>query len=149
VDAASGQLLELSRAECLELLGETTFGRVVVTTARSAMPMIRPVNYVFDDASQSVVFRTGEGSKFHALVHSTQACFEIDALDPQTLSGWSVIIVGRTEEVSHAAEIRRLEGLGLANSAAGPKSHWVRIRARTVSGRRIVNEAGRPTTDRP
>jgi len=149
MDETSTMLVELTRTECLDLLVANTFGRVVVATANSGLPMIRPVNYVFDVPSQSVVFRTGEGSKFHALVHSAQACFEIDAMDPDTVSGWSVIIVGRTEEVSHAAEIRRLEGLGLANSAAGPKSHWVRIRARTVSGRRIVNEAGRPTTDRP
>lgn len=138
MEAASGKLVELSRTECLELLAANNFGRVVVTTAGLGMPMIRPVDYAFDPASQSVVFRTGEGSKFHALVHSTQACFEIDALDPETRSGWSVIIVGRTEEVVGAAEINRLEQLGLVDPAVYARSHWMRIRARTVTGRRVI-----------
>ncbi len=137
----SAQLIELNRTECLELLGDNRFGRVVVTTAHSEMPMIRPVYYVFDLPSQSVAFRTGEGSKFHALVHSTQACFEIDALDPETLSGWSVIIAGRTEQISNPTEIRRLEERDLVSPAVGAHSHWVRIRARTVSGRRVVRTA--------
>jgi len=138
MNETAAKLVELSRTECLELLVAGNFGRVVVTTAGSGMPMIRPVNYVFDVPSQSVVFRTGEGSKFHALVHSTQACFEIDAIDPETLSGWSVIIVGRTEEVAGSAEINRLEQLGLVNAGTSATTHWVRIRARTVSGRRVI-----------
>jgi len=132
------QLHELNRDECLELLARTRFGRVVVTTAQTGAPVIRPVNYVFDAASQSVAFRTGEGSKFHALVHSTQACFEIDDHDAVTRGGWSVIIAGRTEEVTQPAEIERLDRLGLVNAAGGSDAHWVRIHARTVSGRRIV-----------
>ena len=138
--------MELSRTECLELLAQTGFGRVVVPTGQARLPMIRPVNYVFDVPTQSVAFRTGEGTKFHALVHSTEACFEIDALDPETLCGWSVIIVGRTEEVTVAAEVRRLERLGLVNSIATQRAHWVRIRARTVSGRRVVPGAEEPAT---
>jgi nitroimidazol reductase NimA-like FMN-containing flavoprotein (pyridoxamine 5'-phosphate oxidase superfamily) len=135
------QLEELSRQECLDLLGSTRFGRVVVTTAQSGVPVIRPVNYVFDAASQSVAFRTGEGSKFHALVHSAQACFEIDDHDAGTRSGWSVIIAGRTEEVTQVAEIERLDRLGLVMAAGGSRAHWMRIRARTVSGRRITPAA--------
>jgi nitroimidazol reductase NimA-like FMN-containing flavoprotein (pyridoxamine 5'-phosphate oxidase superfamily) len=131
------QLHELSRDECLELLARTRFGRVVVTTAQTGAPVIRPVNYVFDAASQSVAFRTGEGSKFHALVHSTQASFEIDDHDPDTRGGWSVIISGSSEEVTQPAEVERLDRLGLVNAAGSNRTHWVRIRARTVSGRRI------------
>jgi nitroimidazol reductase NimA-like FMN-containing flavoprotein (pyridoxamine 5'-phosphate oxidase superfamily) len=134
------QLQELSREECLDLLAGSRFGRVVVTTAQSGAPVIRPVNYVFDAASQSVAFRTGEGSKFHALVHSAQACFEIDDHDAETRGGWSVIIAGRTEEVTQPAEVQRLNRMGLVNAAGGSRAHWVRIRARTVSGRRIAPE---------
>lgn len=141
MDETSPMLVELTRPECLDLLVANTFGRVVVATANSGLPMIRPVNYVFDVPSQSVVFRTGEGSKFHALVHSAQACFEIDAMDPDTVSGWSVIIVGRTEEIVSSVEINRLDQLGLANAGPASRTHWIRIRARTVSGRRVVRAA--------
>jgi hypothetical protein len=42
---------------------------------------IRPVNYVFDERSQSVVFRTALGSKFYALLSAAHAAFEVDGID--------------------------------------------------------------------
>lgn len=128
---------ELDRQQCLTLLASERFGRLAVSGGRD-VPVIRPVNYVFDDSSQSVAFRTAEGSKFHFLARNTQAAFEVDDIDASTRSGWSVIIVGVTEEVTAPADIRRLDALGLETWAPGEKSHWVRIRARTVSGRRII-----------
>ncbi len=137
-EPARNELLELSRAECLELLAATSFGRLAVCTGEGA-PVVRPVNYVFDEPSQSVVFRTAPGSKLHALIRSTQAAFEIDDARPQQRTGWSVIIVGVTEQVSSPGEIRRLEGIGVDPWGPGEKAHWVRIRAWTVSGRRVAS----------
>ena len=50
-------------------------------------PVIRPVNYVFDQPSQSVVFRTALGSKFHALLKSADSAFEIDGVDEASRTG--------------------------------------------------------------
>ena len=100
--------------------------------------MIRPVNYVFDESSQSVVFRTARGSKLHSLLRAAKAAFEIDGTDEDARCGWSVIVVGVTEEVTNPAETRRLAASGLEPWGPGVKAHWVRIRANTVSGRRIV-----------
>lgn len=130
-------LVALDRTECLELLAAEGIGRLVVTTASSGLPVIRPVNYVFDAATQSIVFRTAAGSKFYSLVHSATAWFEIDHFDERQRSGWSVIVEGVCEEVGQSSEIRRLAGLGVTPWAPGQKPHWIRIRARTVSGRRI------------
>jgi nitroimidazol reductase NimA-like FMN-containing flavoprotein (pyridoxamine 5'-phosphate oxidase superfamily) len=105
-------------------------------------PVIRPVNYVFDERSQSVAFRTADGSKFHAMLINGNAAFEIDGVDPGSRTGWSVILVGMTEEVTSPGELRRLNGLGLETWTPGRKAHWMRIRAWTVSGRRIVMSAG-------
>ena len=129
---------ELGREECLELLAQGSFGRVAVSGA-AATPSIRPVNYAFDEASQSVVFVTAHGSKLNALLGSGRAAFEIDDVDPATRTGWSVIVVGVAERISNPMETRRLEKLELESWAPGSKPHWVRIRAWTVSGRRIVN----------
>lgn len=133
----AGETSEISRDACLKLLASHRFGRLAVVGAADA-PVIRPVNYVFDDASQSVVFRTGRGSKFHALLAAARAAFEIDGVDEITRTGWSVIITGITEEVTRALEIDRLRRLGLDPWAAGPKPHWMRVRAWTVTGRRIA-----------
>jgi hypothetical protein len=137
----ASKMLELDRAECLRLLAANTFGRLAVNFGAGA-PVIRPVNYLFDDRSQSVVFRTAPGSKFHALLKAANASFEIDGADPTERTGWSVIIVGVTEEITNRFDVDRLNGLGLDPWAPGLKAYWVRIRAWTVSGRRIVMAAG-------
>jgi len=137
---ARGELLDLSREECLRLLAEHSFGRLAVSMHEGA-PVIRPVNYAFDVPTQSVVFRTGRGSKFHALVQAADAAFEIDGVDEDARTGWSVIIRGVTAEVTKASEIRRLDALGLQTWTPGSSGHWMHIRARTVSGRRIVRRA--------
>lgn len=130
-------MVELSREECLKLLASHSFGRLAVSMGEGA-PVIRPVNYLFDRPSQSVVFRTAPGSKFHALLHSADAAFEIDGTDEQSRTGWSVIISGVTQELTNQGDIRRLDQLGLQPWAPGDRRHWMHIRAWTVSGRRIV-----------
>ena len=138
-------LTELSRDDCLRLLRAGQIGRLVVLTGLSNTPVIRPVNYVFDEASQSVVFRCTEGTKLVTLVRASRAWFEVDEIDVVNRAGWSVLISGVTEPVTERHEIRRLEGLGLDSWIAGPESRWVRIRARVVSGRRV--EASVPGTE--
>jgi uncharacterized protein len=140
---AASEMVELDRSECLRLLAASNFGRLAVGMG-DGPPVIRPVNYLFDDRLQSVVFRTALGSKFHALLKSTQAAFEIDGTDPTGRTGWSVIVVGVTEEITSHSDLDRLEGLGLDVWAPGYKGHWVGIRAWTVSGRRIVMAADAP-----
>jgi nitroimidazol reductase NimA-like FMN-containing flavoprotein (pyridoxamine 5'-phosphate oxidase superfamily) len=130
-------LTELDRVQCLDLLAGSTIGRVVVTIGASSWPVIRPVNYVFDPVSQSVVFRSAAGSKLYALLHSARACFEVDDIDVAGRGGWSVIIEGVTEPVADVMELARLERLALHSWVTGPESSWIRIRARRVSGRRV------------
>jgi uncharacterized protein len=137
LDTAQTVLVETPRAECLELLARSHFGRVAISRGDDA-PIIRPVNYVFDRQSQSVVFRTMSGTKLHGLVHAREAAFEIDGIDSGGRTGWSVVISGVAEEIESPSEIRRLLKLGLEVWAPGDVSHWARVRARTVSGRRIV-----------
>jgi len=126
---------ELPRAECLRLLTTTSVGRVVVSLTGWDYPVIRPVNYVFDESSQSVLIRSALGSKLHALLRSTKAAFEIDGTDPVGHAGWSVIIAGVTEEITSSAELRRIESLGLEPWTPGHMGHWIAIRATTISGR--------------
>jgi len=141
----TSELLVLPREECLALLASHRFGRLAVSMDS---PVIRPINYVFDERSQSVAFRTADGSKFHAMLVNGNAAFEIDGIDPDSHTGWSVIIVGMTEEVTGPSEIRRLDRLGLETWTPGRKAHWMRIRAWTVSGRRIAL-AGGDAPERP
>jgi nitroimidazol reductase NimA-like FMN-containing flavoprotein (pyridoxamine 5'-phosphate oxidase superfamily) len=132
------EMLELTRPECLRLLAATGFGRIVISVPDWEHPVIRPVNYVFDEPSQSVLIRSAPGSKLHAVLRSPRAVFEIDGAHPDGRIGWSVIISGVAEEITNESELRRVEELDLEPLAPGYKGHWIRIRTHVVSGRRIA-----------
>jgi nitroimidazol reductase NimA-like FMN-containing flavoprotein (pyridoxamine 5'-phosphate oxidase superfamily) len=131
------EMLDLPRDECVRLLASHSFGRLAVSTSQGA-PVLRPVNYLFDEPSQSLVFRTAVGSKFHALLLSAEATFEIDGVEERARTGWSVVMSGMAEEVTSPSEIGRLNELDWDSWAPGDKAHWLRIRAATISGRSIV-----------
>ena len=134
------RLAVLDREECIRLLGSTKLGRIAVLPPNwSGAPVIRPVWYAFDPSSQSIVFRSAQGSKSTALLLSNAATFEIDGLEPTGDSGWSVIVEGPIEPIDSPTEIRRLERLGLRTPVALEEiPHWIRIRATAVTGRRIA-----------
>ena len=69
----TSEMRDLSREECLELLADGGVGRLAVSGKDA--PVIRPVNYAFDQPSQSVVFRSAPGSKFYALLRQNAAAF--------------------------------------------------------------------------
>jgi len=142
---AGFELALLEREDCLRLLAAASLGRVAVNLPGSP-PVIRPVNYVFDEPSQSVSFRCANGSKLHALRHAQRAAFEVDGEDEGNRSGWSVIVIGPVEEVVAAAELARLNRAPLrpwVQAALAPR--WMRIRTTAISGRRIgASAAERP-----
>lgn len=127
------EMLELDRTECLRLLAATCIGWIAVSVTELGHPVIRPVNYRFDAPSRSVLIRTASGSKLHAVLRSATAAFEIDGIDPDGRVGWSVIIVGVSEEITNPARLRRIETLGLEAWAPGGKGRWIRIRSNVVS----------------
>jgi nitroimidazol reductase NimA-like FMN-containing flavoprotein (pyridoxamine 5'-phosphate oxidase superfamily) len=135
-DHIANRLTELDRPACLERLADGSFGRVVAALPNGT-PVIRPVNYVFDPGSQSVLIRTHPGSKLYALLHCERATFEIDAAGADTRTGWSVIVNGVVEEITEPGELRRIETLGAETWAPGSAMRWIRIRAFSVTGRQL------------
>ena len=124
----------LSPAQCLDLLGGASVGRVAVTVA--ALPAIFPVNYgLLED---QIVFLTGEGTKLRAALERAVVAFQVDHIDEDTASGWSVMVVGVAEEITDAAAFAAASRLDLRPFAAGNRSHFVRIRPEFISGRRIA-----------
>ena len=86
----------LTEPECRRLLATRTLGRVGLTTG--ALPMIMPVEYVYEDGV--VTFRTEHDTKLHAAVHGAVLAFEVDAFDAGTGLGWSVHVLGRATVVT-------------------------------------------------
>jgi nitroimidazol reductase NimA-like FMN-containing flavoprotein (pyridoxamine 5'-phosphate oxidase superfamily) len=124
---------ELSRDECLELLGSCPVGRVAVHRPDAA-PLVIPVNFVLDD--EVIVFRTAAGTKVDAL-RIGPIGFQVDAIDPFRHTGWSVYVEGAAYEATHW-EVEHLE---LRPWAPGTKDRWIRLAPSHVSGRRIRDHA--------
>ena len=139
-------LEHLSFARCWELLAATPVGRIGVLN--DSAPEIYPVNHAVD--GRSIVFRTDPGSKLRGLTRSPAVCFEADGVDPEAATGWSVLVKGRAFEVHDPDEVRRLSQLPLRYWALGDKTHWVRVVAEEVTGRRIWNRLGsQPAPEHP
>jgi nitroimidazol reductase NimA-like FMN-containing flavoprotein (pyridoxamine 5'-phosphate oxidase superfamily) len=128
--------LELTEAECWQLLRSVSLGRVVFT--HRAMPAVRPVNHLVDD--HTVIFRSHLGA---AIVSRAAAddgavvCYEADDLDPIRHTGWSVIVTGMARLVREPAAIARYESL-LEPWIVGQMDHVISIEPRFVSGIRLV-----------
>lgn len=128
----------LDREECLRLLEADNVGRLAIVQGDT--PAIFPINYVMD--GDSIVFRTAPGTK---LLHGPRrlVAFEIDFLSREERSGWSVVVIGRLEEVTHVdpelyAHVRNLD---IRPWAEGAKQHWMRLVPGLISGRRVGHES--------
>ena len=100
----------LDSAEAMRLLGSVAYGRVVFTY--NALPAIRPVNHLVDDGL--VILRTRLTSAISTAVRSTDAvivAYEADSIDPESRTGWSVVITGRALTLTEPHLISRYEQL--------------------------------------
>lgn len=132
--ALESQLDELSRQECYSLLSghPARVGRIAIAGPR---PVIFPVNYALD--GNDVVFRTAPGTRFAEAVADTFVAFEVDEVHAAWQEGWSVLIRGKATAVDDEEELARLRQLDLRPWAPGERDRYVRVRADTVTGRRI------------
>ena len=126
-------LEQLSREECLRLVGQVSVGRIVYT--RRALPAVELVNFTLDGGD--VIIRTDSGGKLAAATRGAVVAFEADSVDTGTHAGWSVTIVGYSRAVTDSADIRHLEQAGLSPWAPGNRDHFIRISPEIVNGRRI------------
>lgn len=134
------RLIPLEVDVCLNLLASRHVGRVAVNDEHG--PVVFPVNYaILDD---TVVFRTGAGTKLTAANAAALVAFQVDHVDVGRRSGWSVLVRGRLAEVTDEAELARLADLPLEPFAGGDRDHHVRIATPVLSGRRIVVPASVP-----
>jgi hypothetical protein len=90
------ETVELTRAECLRLLGEETVGRVVFTAA--AMPAAEPVDYILH--SGELIFQVPLKGPLATATRNAVVGFQVDDIDPTTHAGWSVTGIGQTYEVT-------------------------------------------------
>ncbi|MGQ0483589.1 MAG: pyridoxamine 5'-phosphate oxidase family protein [Pseudonocardia sp.] len=122
----------LELGECLRLLGTAPVGRVVFT--QDALPAAQPVN--FTPTADGIVFRTRAGGGLDLAVCGAVVGFEADAYDAELGGGWSVLVVGRAEEVTDPVERRELETAVPPPWAGGRRERLLRVPYDRVTGRR-------------
>ena len=131
------RLEALTPAECLELLAHACLGRVAFT--ERALPAIRPVNYAL--LGHQLVLRTdpqGLGKRLDGQV----VAFEVDEIDAERGTGWSVVVLGTARLLRAPGELMRQATVPLGTLAGeGHDAHVVVVPGQ-ITGRRIRTETG-------
>jgi uncharacterized protein len=125
---------ELTESECFGLLAGQHLGRVVLVDDRG--PIAFPVNFILD--RNTVVFRSGEGTKLDVAGRGAAVAFEVDGAEEATRTGWSVLVRGQASEITDPDDLARVRQLPLYPWAPGAKTHYVRILPSALTGRRIA-----------
>jgi uncharacterized protein len=126
-------LKQLTREECLRLMALVPVGRLVYT--HQALPAVELVNFVLDNGD--IIIRTEQSGTLAAITRGAVVAFEADSLDADRHIGWSVTVIGQSQEITDPDEIGRLERAGLSSWAPGDRDHFVRISPGILKGRRL------------
>jgi uncharacterized protein len=124
----------LTEEECLALLQSSDLGRIAVSIG--AIPAIFPVNYVIVDGR--ILFHAEEGTKLWAATKSAVVAFQVDMVDEAAENGWSVLAVGRAEEVKEPTVVDYVMKKPVRPWAPGTRDRVIAIHPEFLSGRRFV-----------
>lgn len=136
----------LTREACIERLQACSVGRMGVTWRGE--PHVLPVNYRW--MGDAVVVRTDANTPLGS-ADGEVAVLEIDSVDAQTRTGWSVVVRGRCSSLDGPGGEQPAPGREDAEAGAvaaafapwvpGAKERRMRISADSITGRRVsVNE---------
>jgi nitroimidazol reductase NimA-like FMN-containing flavoprotein (pyridoxamine 5'-phosphate oxidase superfamily) len=94
------------------------------------------VNYLPED--ESLIFRTGPGTKLDALLEGGAVALEADGLNPYGTIAWSVVVKGRPQAVpENGLDHDRLDR-SLTPWEPGAKDVLFRITPTEITGRQFV-----------
>lgn len=116
--------------ECRRLLAEAVVGRVSWVSPTRGIQVL-PVNYELD--GDRVLFRVSSRSVLAELAAPTEVAFEVDDLDADTATGWSVLGQGRSAAFDGGTP-------DTSPWAPGDRETAIAIDLRTVSGRSVSRE---------
>lgn len=122
----------IGRQQCLELIESHHLGRIAWQAAD--LPMILPITYAMHQGS--VYFRTLPDGLLAELAQPTSVALEVDELDQQTRSGWSIVLHGHSSAVLEPDELAALwVSDSLVPWASGNRTLFIRIRPDRIAGR--------------
>lgn len=128
----------ISRADCLKLLAEARFGRVVLSL--DCLPVALPVNLTV--IREDVYFTSADGTRLGGAVRNAVVSIQADEIDRTRRTGWSVLVTGVADIVTDAHlddEVRA----DLSPWAPLENSPVVRVPSTRVTGRRLERRSPR------
>jgi nitroimidazol reductase NimA-like FMN-containing flavoprotein (pyridoxamine 5'-phosphate oxidase superfamily) len=129
-DDRPGRLVVLSDDECWDLLRSRPVGRVAWSGVQGVS--IVPMNFVVD--GDAVLLRTTPYSLMARDCAGREVAFEVDEIDAEHHTGWSVLVRGRCEREERPAD-------GPHPWATGTRTLGLRVTVRSVTGRRVLSSA--------
>jgi uncharacterized protein len=131
---AEGRLRVIPAYDCWGLLESQEIARVAWLGAGGVA--VVPVNHTLADGS--LWFRTDPDTALGRECGGQRVVVEVDSVDAQTRSGWSVVVAGTAELVA-AADVPELVDLRVWPT--GSRNLFVRVDSAEVSGRRLFGPA--------
>ena len=120
-------LTDLAEAECWTLLGTRPVGRLVWSGAAGLT--VLPVNYLA--TTGRILLRTAAYASVARECRDTEVAFQVDDIDEDTHTGWSVLVRGRCRDADPDDEPDPDVW------APGTRRVLFAIEAREVTGRRL------------
>jgi len=127
-------LAEIDRVGCLVLLAGAQVGRIAFTAR--ALPAVHPVAFVLD--GEEIVFRTAAGSTLAAAVRHAVVGFQVDHIDLDARTGWTVLGIGEAYEILAPERLAELATVLPSPWVAGRDGHVISIPLQILNGRRLL-----------
>ncbi|NMR28671.1 pyridoxamine 5'-phosphate oxidase family protein [Crystallibacter degradans] len=124
----------LETHQCWKMLHGVSLGRLAAWV--DDHPELFPINFRIDQ--ETIIFRTGPGTKLSAVLQGAPVAFEVDSVDSSTNVAWSVVVKGQAAELEQAQALSTEAAQHLLPWEAGAKDHFVRITPTEVTGRRFT-----------
>ena len=131
------QIMELSRDQCLWLLGSLCLGRIIFTSG--ALPAVRPVRHLL--AGEQIIIRASLGTAVarQAGGPGTVVAYEADVIVADQQLAWTVVVIGRACRADSETLATRYRE-ALRPSPQEEMHELITISTDLVSGYRMVPE---------
>lgn len=127
-------IVDMSAQECRDRIVTGGVGRVAFCGPDG--PELYPVNFTV--VGGDIVFRVAPYTRLGTGIDGRRVVFEVDDIDVERQSGWSVVVKGSARAVDDPDEVVSLRRQGPEPWAPGQRQQYVRVSAHTMSGRHVV-----------
>jgi uncharacterized protein len=124
---------ELDPTECMELVRQEVVGRLGIIV--DGRPEIHPVNFAV--AGEEVLIRSDQGTKLSSAL-AGPVVFEVDRIDPETQTGWSVMLHGAAVLTTARAGRSGSQNRVLRSWREAELPQLLRVVPEKITGRRIL-----------